>query len=374
MNWKEFQDHSDIAPIKEADFLIINKVNNELNNWVETTINNLKDSKDAESEFANLFFDVRKKYVEQLIKPIASYEILIKGNDNNFPLIFNQTNLNKILTIFDSIFKHSKKEDRINLFKKSFFEFKLAKSKYHLLKQLLLTVNENVINPKDRLPNFDTFEVSTLHHYKEQTKIASKLNDNYEDQISNLLSRNKESIQELRELNQEILKLEKKYYKADTELSEVKSELKTTKNQYQIIKNYIPVLESSNVIQFDITYWGDNYPALKVFFNFLIERKISYLNWSLFASLMCKGNEDPIDFTFNDFSKKDYGYMFYLLKEFFVFEIRKDRSSFNDFLNFKFRINGSKFKKNDISKFVRNYGVDVTKIGTDEIESSELKN
>lgn len=374
MKWKEFENHIDIVPIREADLLIIEKVNKELESWIKTTFNNLNESKDAENEFVYLFFNIKKKYNEQLIKPIASYETLIKGNDNKFPILFNETNLNRILTIFHSIFHYTKVDDRINLFKKSFFEFKIAKSKYLLLKHLIEEMNENVLSPKNRLPDFDTFEISILQTLKDKIEIAYKSNDSYrkhleESQISLEKSKsdNKERLQLIQRLDNDLSIVNRA--KSDVEM-----ELKIAKNQFEIIKNHIPVLESSNVIQFDNTYWGDNYPALKVFFNFLNNRGITCLNWSLFASQMCIDDNNPIDLTLNDFSKKDYGFMFYLLKEFFVFDIKKDRSSYDRFLNLKFRINGHKFKKNDISKFVRNYGIDISEIGKIEQECSELKN
>jgi len=109
------------------------------------------------------------------------------------------------------------------------------------------------------------------------------------------------------------------------------------------------------VSQFDKLLWGDNYPSLKVLFNYLQKMNCLSINWSYFASIMDYGNMKPINLNTNVLSKQDLGYLLAKIKPFFLDEFTGKPSRYHAIIERKFTIDGNSLDHSFFKKYLRQY-------------------
>jgi hypothetical protein len=94
------------------------------------------------------------------------------------------------------------------------------------------------------------------------------------------------------------------------------------------------------VTQFDTLLWGDNYPALKVLFNYLQKMNAISVNWSYFAHSLGQVNQDYINLHTGVLTQNDFGYLLFKIKPFFLNEFTGSRSRYFAILKRTFLLNG----------------------------------
>ena len=144
--------------------------------------------------------------------------------------------------------------------------------------------------------------------------------------------------------------LDSKRQKEDYEI-EKSSLVKQIERLYkEIIKiDYVPVSQYNNL------YWGDNYPALKVLFDFLQKMNCLDINWSYFCECMSIGNFEPINLKSSVLNLKELGYILSRIKIFFTEDHRATPKKYHAWIQRKILLDQSKLDDNYIKKYVRNY-------------------
>ena len=193
----------------------------------------------------------------------------------------------------------------------------------------------NNINNNDNInfkfPNINNFEVDTFdkiynnnitltNEYNQLlAKYKSDLQDLLEQSQKNKLSHNNDI--KISDLKSEVSKLEEKNLNLKHKVSDLKIDLKYEKAASEILKKEAVKKDYFSNPQFNNLYWGDNYPALKVLFEFLQVNQIYKYSWSHFASQMSIGDLTVIQFYTGNINKAELGYLFYQIKSFFSLEL-----------------------------------------------------
>lgn len=142
--------------------------------------------------------------------------------------------------------------------------------------------------------------------------------------------------------------------------------LKNKLEQKELLKDKIADLTELKKIKpfpkaniFPDSFWGDNYPSLKYYFNFLTEFRLITIGWSEFSEIMTEGNSDFLNLKTNEIlSKSDIGYMLYIIMEFFRPAYNSTRSQYNIWLLKKITIDNSILEDSYINKYIRPYKKD----------------
>ena len=161
------------------------------------------------------------------------------------------------------------------------------------------------------------------------------------------------------ELNKKIDSLEDKLYSLDLKFDEEKYQkdlieikLKSSKNYSEILKNEAQKKDYLINPQFNNLFWGDNYPALKVFYNFLIINQIYSYGWSYFALQMSLGNLEVIQLYTGNYTKRELGYLLYQIQPFFSHDYKNTQKRYLEVIKRKFAIDdeliNDTFCKNNI--------------------------
>jgi len=145
------------------------------------------------------------------------------------------------------------------------------------------------------------------------------------------------------------------YRKKQRDFEFIKDKLRANESYIGVVKKFASQMENAPIAQFNELYWGDNYPALKVLFEFFQKHKMIQIPWSLFADSMCLKNTRMINLNSSIFTKNDMGFLMDSLKPFFKKEFRNVKSVYNDWLASKFFIDNHEIKPVFTKKFVRNY-------------------
>jgi hypothetical protein len=219
------------------------------------------------------------------------------------------------------------------------------------------------IKTRIKLPLIDNFEINSYQElYLQKNDISSEydaLVKIYNKEVTNL-SEEKCSISE--KLNDKIWELEKKIRSLDSNIyglkyenREIKSDLKFCRNYSEILRK--KVIEKDYLLnpQFVNLYWGDNYPALKVLFDFLQKNRIYQSSWSYFAQQMSIGDLSIIQFYTGNYNKREIGYMFSKMKPFFTNEFKNSQKRFLIFIQRKFAVDEIFIDDNFCKNNIRTY-------------------
>ena len=215
-----------------------------------------------------------------------------------------------------------------------------AEGLYKLANEFIFLINED-IEGTFKLPAIENFEVDMFSLFENQGKRL---------------------IGEINDVRDEKLKLESKLIDKKSKISTLKRNISSLQNKIDFKENHIKILNNENskkdftpVTQFNELYWGDNYPALKVLFDFLQKNNVLQENWSYFASQMSIQNLEPINLNTGILGKKEIGYLLEKIKPFFLSEYRNRKNRYLDVLNRKFYIDFKPIDLNFQKNYIRDY-------------------
>ncbi|ARV16625.1 hypothetical protein [Polaribacter sp. SA4-12] len=258
----------------------------------------------------------------------------------------------KVMLLFFTIFK-----------KDIFFEFEdfnkeIIEEVYNYKKNeilYLLCVNiidyfNNDINNTIKLPSIENFEIDTfllLETLRKEQEASSKEVLDKQTEINEIRDKyhkkiNQEGREKIKNLSNELFELNSDYIKSKEELKDSLFDIKLLKKEKDYLFNYNIKREPLYVIQFDNTVWGDNFPALKVFYKFLFDYYYIDFNWSFFTYTMTTESKDVINLNIKIINKGETGYLLFILKEFFVSSISND---YFKWLSKKITIEGQNINK-----------------------------
>ncbi|TDS13553.1 hypothetical protein DFQ03_2846 [Maribacter caenipelagi] len=156
----------------------------------------------------------------------------------------------------------------------------------------------------------------------------------------------------------EIIKDEVKATNVEEVLSIIRKLKDTLKDSDFHKKQYETLVREVDYVyvnQFDKLLWGDNYPSLKVFFDYLQKMNCLNINWSHFTNLMNYGNTEVINLNTGVLSKQDLGYLFYTIKPFFLSEFNNTVKRYIAIIKRKFLLNGKVLDDNFLTKRICGY-------------------
>ncbi|WP_055436946.1 hypothetical protein [Lacinutrix algicola] len=339
--------------ITEAEDEVIAEVDQELKIWGKSVF--AKELfKDDKIEFIKLFFEVRKNYINNFQSDFILYDKYIANCFIQNTIFKTSTQLDTAMSLFDLIVSAPTFEDKIILFKIDYKLFKTHELRFLFFEKLIDEVNTTVIDKSERLPEFKNFEIGVLLDFNEKLL-------NSKEYIKKNVGFIKELDTEIKEFYKETSRKDKEIGLKSDQLFELEYEVNFLRNKNETLKNYYETVAPIPVNQFNSFVWGDNYPALKVFFDFLKKNKMTYLGWSHFASLMEESNLEPIDIQSVSFSKDELGFLFYHLKDFFKISIRKNSKDYKKWIKQKFYVDGLILEDSFFSKNFRSFKIEADK-------------
>lgn len=326
-----------------------------------------KEHKQAMKEVAerNDLFDLHKiillRKVNFLKAKSSDYFILSKYSRK----VFGTDELEKtssVALIFFSIFKENffysfdKFRDDMS---KEVYDFKKSEMLYNSSLSMIQFVNSDM-SLAFKLPEIENFEVDSfrlLHDSKkEKTKVSEEklkiIEDYHKKEIARVMALLDENRKKRDLLEDELYDLKKDISNFKDEESSNLYKIKILQDQKDYLINYNLKREPVYVQQFDNTVWGDNYPALKVFYKFLYNYYNINFNWSFFTSMMTIESKDVVnlDLKAKGFTKGETGYLFFKVQEFFIDLI------YNDYFNWlsgKITIKGAEISESFFNVRVR---------------------
>ena len=253
------------------------------------------------------------------------------------------------------------------------FELEIEKCvRYEYLYNMITPIITHINNLNEisfKLPKVEDFEYKTVKlliegiSEFESYKIDSK--EIYDEKIKQIEDINKKYVDrykiDLDLKTKEVYSLEEKLDK----------EVKINRKNKFLVEYANESMEKANwtpVVQFNNLYWGDNYPALKVLFDFLQKNKTLDVNWSYFSNMMSVGNEEVINMKSTEsLSMMNIGYLLFSIKDFFLPNYRLKRSEYNKWLSKKIYINNVQITDTFIRKDIRGY-----KTGNNPLKNTEI--
>jgi hypothetical protein len=209
---------------------------------------------------------------------------------------------------------------------------------YNSANQIIANINSST-SIEFKLPTIEKFEIETLYVLENRIdKLIKYIKDIEELNTERIESLNINHMKDFKEFTKTIDNLEG--YEFDYNNEKIEKDLYKKQLEEQI--QYNVKREPLYVIQFDNTIWGDNYPALKVFYKFLFDYYSIDFNWSFFASMMTTESKDVINLNIKTINKGETGYLLFKLKEFFVSSISKD---YFNWLSKKITVDGKNINK-----------------------------
>ncbi|MBI9041685.1 hypothetical protein [Lutibacter sp.] len=219
--------------------------------------------------------------------------------------------------------------------------------------------NDYKYNGKIQLPIIDNFEVGVftiledeLNEFRSRIK---RVINNYDARIEELTNNNIQIFNDSLILEKEVEKYRDNIFDLNTKLKFFSVEKESLLNYIEILKYEISKNDYTPVCQFNELYWGDNYPALKVLFDFLQKHNVVKENWSYFASIMSIQNLEPINLNSDALGKREIGYLLEKIKPFFLSEFRNRKDVYLSVLTRKFYIDYSPIDNNFQKNYIRDY-------------------
>ncbi|MCM4153532.1 hypothetical protein DHD05_18210 [Arenibacter sp. N53] len=223
--------------------------------------------------------------------------------------------------------------------------------------------------------NQPKFDLSELYKNALKGAIAQDENKSLKAKIQLL----EETIEHLQKDNDSLRKKGLESYKeyldlkGEKEMAERKVQNLTSENK--IMSKFLARRDYIYVTQFNELYWGDNYPALKVLFDFLQKMSCLEIGWSYFCHNMCLGNKEPINLNTTMLNKKELGYLLSQIKRFFSTEIQGSLPKYKTWLQEKISIDNCLINEDFIKNYLRDYnrGKKMVSKNTQEIDLIILK-
>ena len=317
-----------------------------------------------------LLYEKIIEYKWSFLNSKASIYYLLDQKSCNvfYPLSINEkqhSHISKLILKFFFEFQNARTltfESYCEKFAKDVYTHTKQKKLLSVMNQFIYTINNND-HVNFKLPTIENFEINSFKKiYEESIKdkenynnLVKKYNTTLTELIEKNFDKNKKLTEKIYTFEDKVRSLENKL---DDETFENKKLLKKIERKdfkIDLLKNEVEKKDFFTNPQFNNLYWGDNYPALKVFFDFLQVNQIYLYSWSYFASQMSIGDLTVIQLYTHNINKKELGYIFSKIKVFFSFEYKNSNSKYWSLLNRKFviddKIIDNTFCKNNIRRY-----------------------
>jgi hypothetical protein len=364
--WKSLIDNLDLRQVNAISQSIQNSLELAISD-AEKENQNILEKLNGDNNLVELHKLIIKRKTNFLKSKTSDYSILHKSYGSFLRSMYDDDSekTSKVTLLFFMIFKIDLLfdfEDFNRQIKEEVYSYKKDEILYLSCINIIDYFNHN-IKTRIKLPLIDNFEINSYQElYLQKNDISSEydaLVKIYNKEVTNL-SEEKCSISE--KLNDKIWELEKKIRSLDSNIyglkyenREIKSDLKFCRNYSEILRK--KVIEKDYLLnpQFVNLYWGDNYPALKVLFDFLQKNRIYQSSWSYFAQQMSIGDLSIIQFYTGNYNKREIGYMFSKMKPFFTNEFKNSQKRFLIFIQRKFAVDEIFIDDNFCKNNIRTY-------------------
>jgi hypothetical protein len=364
--WKSLIDNLDLRQVNAISQSIQNSLELAISD-AEKENQNILEKLNGDNNLVELHKLIIKRKTNFLKSKTSDYSILHKSYGSFLRTMYGDDSekTSKVTLLFFMIFKIDLLfdfEDFNRQIKEEVYSYKKDEILYLSCINIIDYFNHN-IKTRIKLPLIDNFEINSYQElYLQKNDISSEydaLVKIYNKEVTNL-SEEKCSISE--KLNDKIWELEKKIRSLDSNIyglkyenREIKSDLKFCRNYSEILRK--KVIEKDYLLnpQFVNLYWGDNYPALKVLFDFLQKNRIYQSSWSYFAQQMSIGDLSIIQFYTGNYNKREIGYMFSKMKPFFTNEFKNSQKRFLIFIQRKFAVDEIFIDDNFCKNNIRTY-------------------
>jgi hypothetical protein len=364
--WKSLIDNLDLRQVNAISQSIQNSLELAISD-AEKENQNILEKLNGDNNLVELHKLIIKRKTNFLKSKTSDYSILHKSYGSFLRSMYGDDSekTSKVTLLFFMIFKIDLLfdfEDFNRQIKEEVYSYKKDEILYLSCINIIDYFNHN-IKTRIKLPLIDNFEINSYQElYLQKNDISSEydaLVKIYNKEVTNL-SEEKCSISE--KLNDKIWELEKKIRSLDSNIyglkyenREIKSDLKFCRNYSEILRK--KVIEKDYLLnpQFVNLYWGDNYPALKVLFDFLQKNRIYQSSWSYFAQQMSIGDLSIIQFYTGNYNKREIGYMFSKMKPFFTNEFKNSQKRFLIFIQRKFAVDEIFIDDNFCKNNIRTY-------------------
>ena len=207
----------------------------------------------------------------------------------------------------------------------------------------MIDLINNDYNYNLKLPKIENFEIDTFKLFRLEIENSNKIL--------------KENKTEFREFLDKISEAKNKVGELKSENEDLKMKIRSSENLNNNLRDYAKRYEPFYVNQFNDLYWGDNYPALKVFYDFLLKNKIVDFSWSYFANYMSKGNKELFNLNFKwiSYNKNDIGYLLYKLSDFIKDGNFRKPGNYKVWVSTKFYVNDKELNKAFTDKYIRGF-------------------
>jgi hypothetical protein len=322
---------------------------------------------DAEKENQNAIEIIKKENdINQLYKLIIERKAnFLKSKTSNYSILHksygrflrrmdvdDSDKVAKVALLFFTIFKKDiffDFEDFNKQITEEVYNYKKNEKLYFFCINIIDHFNKDINTPV-KLPSIENFEIDTfllLETLRKEQEVSSKEVLEKQNEINEIRDKyhkeiNQEGREKIKNLSDELFDLNSDYIKSKEELEDSLFDIKLLKKEKDYLFNYNLKREPLYVLQFDNTVWGDNYPALKVFYKFLLNYYGIDFNWSFFTYMMTTESKDVINLNIKIINKGETGYLLFKLKEFFVSSISND---YFKWLSKKITIEGQNINK-----------------------------
>ncbi|TYC14795.1 hypothetical protein ES677_05290 [Bizionia gelidisalsuginis] len=331
-------------------------VNDDLGVWINKVFV-MDNNDDFQFNFYKIFFDVKKKYLQSMDSKYTIFDRYISNYLMQYEFGKSKQYMDSALSLFDMIVKAPSFSERIEKFSSGYRIYKTEELRYKAFKKLIDQHNSSCLDKSKKYPDFDNFEIGILIDYNKKNKSQSVLIQ----YLESTTEQNRTLIEEIKKkealLSKELNKTLDELFLKERVFRDLKHQNDLSQNQNDMFRAYLPTIESSNVDQFNNLVWGDNYPALKVFFNFLKKNDMVYLGWSVFANSMSENNSNTIHISNGKFTNDELGYLLYHLRLFFTNKISKTVKEYKEWLKQKFYIEGVQIEDSFFNKHVRKFEI-----------------
>lgn len=343
----------------------------ELNENYDKVIRVIKREEErAEKDYfdnVEVFFSTNKLSYTDIIKVCIEWKSNYLKNSNSKYFILKQY-LNKdefsfakksevvyqeFLIFINGLYPKGKVLDKnmLDCLAEDIYTYKKSELYYFAGNKLIDLVNSNN-KTQLKLPPIENFEQDIFNQLIESLNKKEELLNKGESIFDKHIASYEKTLADKDTENNEQFKL---IQNLKRQLSDVNFEIDGLKFSNSLLLEEIKRVDYIPVQQFDVLFWGDNYPALKVLFDFLQKMNMIDFNWSYFSNLMCVGNNECFNLNTTTISKADIGYLIYKIKPFFKHEYSNSTSKYSSWLFRKLFIDNSQIDNNYIKKYVRGY-------------------
>lgn len=239
-----------------------------------------------------------------------------------------------------------KKDLTTNILSETFKFVELKKKIDDLENQVeeLVKINDK---QEESFLNKNTEYIEEIHNVKNQLLQKNQELEEYTKSFA--------TPEEAKELKTQLERFQRRHGDSQSKLPDIIDTIDVLKATNKVLNMQLTQVTNAPVNQFNTLYWGDNYPALKVLFDYLQKMNCLDINWSYFAKCMCKGDNEKINLKSYTLTKNDFGYLLALIRKYFLNQYIVNDKNYEEIILRKFTIDKEPITANFFRKNIRLY-------------------